>query len=596
MSIGRNDSCPCGSGKKYKNCCLKSENKKQVILQQRERFYESKQDLVEKVGDYLVQQVPIKQYNALKNTFHERTEKRIDKDIEESYFTFWLYFFYRFDNGLRGIEWFYEDNKGKLTPEELSMTKNWMDMRIRFLKAVDETEETAIFKDVLTGENFPVSNDEENLIYFYPWICTMAFLEPFNGLYYFNGLRYNVSPYNLENALETLETLKKEENLSTEEVIEAHFPELIASLLEPISVHKGISEVAEYSLTYSLNNPVIVSEFLRSQEDIKVEAWEVEKQEFTWAGNWRVYTDNACPGNVQLADAYGTLFLQENTLIFVGIEAKYQQAMKHRLESLGDVLTLEKEEKKVIGDSMARPNSVLVVLDEMVPEHFAFYAQNDLLKEVDEPIPMYDNLSLRELVSQGRESDALKWLENLEYNVFRQVQQQFEEAEVTADFNTLRREVSLPLSPFVTGGSHRKSMYEPVEVASNTNQIFEADIPFLEAIGFKPHTANHFYTADLLRYYKERTSTQTEEEAIQTTAALYDFRALLETSNIDDWQAEAVSFWKAMLISEYKELPEFTAEKHKTFLYEVDAFFAWMENIGRANFAEVRNVIQQIKE
>src|SRR5699024_5934543 len=227
----------------------------QVILQQRERFYESKQDLVEKVGDYLVQQVPIKQYNALKNTFHERTEKRIDKDNEEIYFTFWLYFFYRFDNGLRGIEWFYEDKKGKLTPEELSMTKNWMDMRIRFLKAVDETEETAIFKDVLTGENFPVSNDEEKLLTNYPWIRT---------LYYFNGLRYNVSPYNLENALETLETLKKEENLSTEEVIEAHFPELIASLLEPISVHKGISEVAEYSLTYSLNNPVIVSEFLRS--------------------------------------------------------------------------------------------------------------------------------------------------------------------------------------------------------------------------------------------------------------------------------------------------------------------------------------------
>src|SRR5699024_10049217 len=85
-----------GSGKKYKNCCLKSENKKQVILQQRERFYESKQDLVEKVGDYLVQQVPIKQYNALKNTFHERTEKRIDKDIEESYFSFWLYFFLLF--------------------------------------------------------------------------------------------------------------------------------------------------------------------------------------------------------------------------------------------------------------------------------------------------------------------------------------------------------------------------------------------------------------------------------------------------------------------------------------------------------------------
>src|SRR5699024_9569694 len=108
MSIGRNDSCPCGSGKKYKNYCLKSENKKQVILQQRERYYESIQDCVEKVGDYIEQQVLNKKYNALKNTFHERTEKRIEKDIEESNFTFLLYFFYHFDNGLRGIEWFYE--------------------------------------------------------------------------------------------------------------------------------------------------------------------------------------------------------------------------------------------------------------------------------------------------------------------------------------------------------------------------------------------------------------------------------------------------------------------------------------------------------
>ena len=25
MKIGRNDLCPCGSGKKYKNCCLRKE-------------------------------------------------------------------------------------------------------------------------------------------------------------------------------------------------------------------------------------------------------------------------------------------------------------------------------------------------------------------------------------------------------------------------------------------------------------------------------------------------------------------------------------------------------------------------------------------
>ena len=26
VKVGRNDPCPCGSGKKYKNCCMRSEN------------------------------------------------------------------------------------------------------------------------------------------------------------------------------------------------------------------------------------------------------------------------------------------------------------------------------------------------------------------------------------------------------------------------------------------------------------------------------------------------------------------------------------------------------------------------------------------
>ena len=29
--IGRNDPCPCGSGQKYKNCCLKSGKYEQIV-------------------------------------------------------------------------------------------------------------------------------------------------------------------------------------------------------------------------------------------------------------------------------------------------------------------------------------------------------------------------------------------------------------------------------------------------------------------------------------------------------------------------------------------------------------------------------------
>lgn len=30
--IGRNDECPCGSGKKYKNCCLKTGKYENIVL------------------------------------------------------------------------------------------------------------------------------------------------------------------------------------------------------------------------------------------------------------------------------------------------------------------------------------------------------------------------------------------------------------------------------------------------------------------------------------------------------------------------------------------------------------------------------------
>src|SRR5699024_6776529 len=150
MSVGRNDLCPCGSGKKYKHCCLKKEDKQALLAKRREQFYEDKHDLVEKIGDYLATQVPLKVYDDLKEKFQARTEHKIEEDIEESYFTFWMYFFHKFENGLRGIEWFYQYNADKLNEAELALLKNWLRLKPRLLQAVDQTEEIVFFKDLIS--------------------------------------------------------------------------------------------------------------------------------------------------------------------------------------------------------------------------------------------------------------------------------------------------------------------------------------------------------------------------------------------------------------------------------------------------------------
>ncbi len=462
MTVGRNDPCPCGSGKKYKQCCLLKENEQQHREQRRGKFYEAKQDLVEKIGDYLVQQIPIKQYEELNERFKERTQGRIDTDIEESYFTFWLYFFHEFENGKRGIELFYDNYLHKLTDDEKQMIKNWVQMRAQFLQLVNQTDDTFIYEDLRTHKRYPVSADEENVSHFYPWMGTLAMIEKMDDLYYFNGLRITVPPYNLQHTMDYMEQLMAEHHQSEDEIIQHYFPELLAKLFESPTKEEHLIDVTEYSLTYSLSQPEKVIEFLKSEADIRGEEIDKNKFEFVWAGNWRICKDNACPSDIQLGDVFGNLFLQDKTLVYVGIEKDKQQEMKERLKSLGDLLVLENEAEKVIDRFPSKPNNVLVMVDEYIPEYFTFYAQNNILKEIDEPIPLFDNKTLRELIKTKNDKKAIEWLKNLEFNVYRQVTHQFEDVEVTADFNTIRKELGLEPSPFVTGGTDRQTTYHLV--------------------------------------------------------------------------------------------------------------------------------------
>ena len=51
MKIGRNDPCPCGSGKKYKNCCLRKDT---MSVPEQIRFAVKENGYKEDVGDVLV--------------------------------------------------------------------------------------------------------------------------------------------------------------------------------------------------------------------------------------------------------------------------------------------------------------------------------------------------------------------------------------------------------------------------------------------------------------------------------------------------------------------------------------------------------------
>src|SRR5699024_1938080 len=178
--------------KKNKKNNLKKNKKNKLTKNRQKKNYYDKKQLVEKVGQFLKKQVPLHQYNPLKKELIKRTDDHIEKDLEERFFTYWLYIYYKFENNKRGIEWFYAENKHGLTVEEQSMVETWIEMKPRFLQAIDVNDEIVTYQDMLTKETFPLSNDEENIEHLVPWASTIAMIEPFEDLYYFNGFRFTV--------------------------------------------------------------------------------------------------------------------------------------------------------------------------------------------------------------------------------------------------------------------------------------------------------------------------------------------------------------------------------------------------------------------
>lgn len=583
MSVGRNDLCPCGSGKKYKRCCLEKNNIIELAGHRREKFYDDKQLLVEKVGNYLKKKMPLHEYNQLKRNVINETDNVIEKDLEESFFTYWLYFYHRFDNNLRGIEWFYEENRATLTEEEKAMIETWIKMEPRFLQAIDVKEEVVIFKDMLTEETFPLSKDAENIEHLVPWACTIAMIEPFEDHYYFNGFRFTVEPLQMGYALEEVDKMADDESKTKTEIVFESFPELIGLLFNKERMKQEYGrEVAEQTITFDIEDKDVVLDFLRNQDDYRIDKWLDNVKEIVWAGNWRVYHDNQNSGPLQLADVFGQIIVHEadTKLTFQTMHPEKIADLKDLYASLGNALTINDESTEPIGHFLTKVHNVLVSMEDDMPAYFAIYAQNNIFHEIDTPIQALENVTIRECLEQGRQAIAETWLQTAEFNLYKQILEKFHSVEVSADFNTIRKEFDLPLSPFVSGGEARRTELLPIQLEETTTRLLEEDIPHLEALGFTPDSVDTFYINDILRFYKEKTIDKSDATERKYRNSLSVLRDLLEQTDGETWKACDQDFWEDLVTTKYNTFkPDHSKTERTNFLSVLRAFLIWVDDI-----------------
>ncbi|SDK47358.1 YecA family protein [Sediminibacillus albus] len=578
MKVGRNDPCPCGSGKKHKKCCMKKNHIIRLQNVKEERFYQQKHTLVNQLHDFILEQVPPSVYHPLEAQFKKRTSHKLGKN-QRGFFNFWLYFFNRYKNGLRGIEWFLAENERRLSDEEKQMAQRWAQMKPQLIEAVGESERDALFRDYFSGEIINVPKTNENLPQFFPWNGTLALLEPVEGAYYFNGVRTLVQPKHFQHAATYTKQLINETGHDLDQVLTDYYPEILTTLLEgPEAEEREDQEVITYTYMFLLNDKEKAETLLYNDEDFGIDQWEETHKKLTWQSNIQAFTDNETEGQVRLSEVNATLVIENQSLTFTTNDLATAHQFLQKVQKADGAITLVEDfEQRFRLPVQADSKQLAISYDEGVPEYFALYAHNALHTDIDKPIPMYQNQSLQQLVLSGQAALAEEWLKQAEYDLYKAVYEKYGAVEITADFNTVRKELGLELSPFVTGGESRHSSIQQVYAGQSEVADDGADKLIYEKLGFTPETAHTFYAKDLIAFYQEKTDGKSESTERKYRSRLIDIRQMLETSSKQSWEECDLAFWQSLLLEDFLvQNKDATKSMVKDMVTTVKALTKWL--------------------
>ncbi|MEI8191664.1 MAG: SEC-C metal-binding domain-containing protein, partial [candidate division NC10 bacterium] len=160
--VGRNDPCPCGSGKKYKKCCLsKAEGAPEA-----RRTESPDQRLRQRLMGYVETSLPhAETHRAMREFFGERFDpdnKRLALDsrgVEADWpiFLEWLIHDFRLSTGCPVIARFLAERGHTLPGDERAILEEWQDAAVGLHEVLDlDPGRSLTLRDVFTGETCTV--------------------------------------------------------------------------------------------------------------------------------------------------------------------------------------------------------------------------------------------------------------------------------------------------------------------------------------------------------------------------------------------------------------------------------------------------------
>lgn len=159
--LGRNDLCPCGSGKKYKKCCLN----KDVVLERAGRKVVNSQkqytDLYSKLYDFSKQDKFKEECEKAKEMFYIVDDEAVNQKFERFFNTYFIQDHIMEDKKVLTVE-FFEQNRDRLNKGEVDILRSLFESYVSIYEVVSIEESKVVLKDCLTENE--VYTDDINLL------------------------------------------------------------------------------------------------------------------------------------------------------------------------------------------------------------------------------------------------------------------------------------------------------------------------------------------------------------------------------------------------------------------------------------------------
>lgn len=595
MTIGRNEACPCGSGKKYKQCCLKKAKVVELGQVKRDHFFQMKQRLSERLAEEVLGAYSFLEYQSLMKEFRERIGVR---DIMDGYGHHWLMFFYRHPTfgGLRGIEWYNRKRGRRDEPALQSLAQVWESLVPRLIQHVDFNEQGVLVEDLFTHERFHMPYCE-TLPEPHPWGGAFCLLEESDGSYYMNGVTVIVGPGELKEAEELLKSYMDETGDSYEKAAMDLFPETTSALFQETErSEEEEGELVHTTLMYSMTDVNEVMTAIHQTGWIEIDEWDGQSGRASLVTNRYRYDDNLAQGSVFINEVEGVLEIEGDQLTFQSIDQAAAAKFKQLLMDIPQAVFIKEEKLSRKVPMKVKASSYGVALEEGVPPVFASFAQLAVHNR-ELHLPQFSGKTPAELAALGKHAELEQWLRELEYLSYHETKSQSKE-KWTADFNSIRKELNRPLSPFTTLQEKRKSSLVLLEKPmSRVENWTREELELWEEMGIPVHEIKSEYARDLLAFFWEKGAGKSSNTyykyrlGVQVISYFFVEEAIERTTGILPEQ------WEKLIRYYYLDFNhDATVNQAKGFLTAVKSFAAWLDKRhGTAYGTVVKQLVKEME-